>query len=236
MFAKKTLLVAALGCTAAFATTHVDAASIGWNYQGMGGVGLASTDSSGAPSYAQTNWNNHAGAGQAPGATPLNDLVNDSGVATDVDVTSWTQTANTSWRYGETANPDQILLNDAASTDPEIVFSNVNDFTADGYTVVVYYGSNEWDVNGGGTLTVNGNAQTIASNDAFSVTGYVLNDGSNQSNYAVYTGVSGDTLTVTMDAVGNDSISAIQIVEVPEPGSLALLGLGGLMIVRRRRG
>lgn len=46
-------------------------------------------------------------------------------------------------------------------------------------------------------------------------------------------------LTISENAgnVGADAaLKALSITEVPEPGSLALLGLGGLMIARRRRG
>jgi len=44
-----------------------------------------------------------------------------------------------------------------------------------------------------------------------------------------------DTVSPT-SGFGNTHISAYQIRLVPEPGSLALLGLGGLLVARRRRG
>lgn len=221
-----------------FAASNAYAAlpSIGWNMQGVGGVGLNPGDTAGAPGYAQDNWNNHSSAGQAPGSTPFGPLNDDSGTPTGVSVTGWSQSANNSWQYQETATPDQILLNDFANQDPTITFSDVNDFTANGYTVVVYYGNNEF-ANGGGTLDVNGIQQDIKANGAFSATGYVLNtdNGATGSNYAVFTGVSGDVLTVALDSIQNDGISAIQIIAIPEPASIALIGLGGLMMLRRRR-
>ncbi|XAL99122.1 PEP-CTERM sorting domain-containing protein [Phycisphaeraceae bacterium D3-23] len=236
MFGHKTLALATLGLVSTLTAGTASADHIiGWNMVGQQGIALGAGDTAGAPGWEQANWNNHSSSGQGPGSVPLNDLVNSAGGATDVDVVSWSQSTNNSWSYFESATPDQTLLADFADTDPVITFANVNDHAADGYTVIVYYGNNEWNFNGGGTLDVNGSTQTIASNDAFSATGYVLNDGSNQSNYAVFTGISGDTLTVSLDAAGNDGISAIQIVDIPEPGSLALLGLGGLLIVRRRR-
>lgn len=204
---------------------------------GVGGVGVDAADTAGAPAYAQDNWNNHASNFQDPGNVPFS-LSDDSGAATDVEVTSWIhQEASNSWQYGETATPDQALMNDFSARDPQVVFSNVNSFTPDGYTVVVYYGNNEYNFSGPSDLTVNSVTQTIKTNEAFSATGYVMNtdNGESGSNYAVFNGISGDTLTVTMDAPQNDGFSAIQIVAVPEPGSLALLGLGGFAIATRRR-
>jgi uncharacterized membrane protein len=49
------------------------------------------------------------------------------------------------------------------------------------------------------------------------------------------TGVSSDGLTFVGDAIDSSGRSSIFMVTVPTPGALALLGMGGLMGVRRRR-
>jgi len=59
-------------------------------------------------------------------------------------------------------------------------------------------------------------------------------------NYVAYTGLTGSSQTV--DVVGylwtdfaRFNVAGFQIVEVPEPASIALFGFGGLVLLRRRR-
>jgi hypothetical protein len=59
------------------------------------------------------------------------------------------------------------------------------------------------------------------------------------ANYARFSGETAGSLTLTCDALGgNDQwlgIAGFQVVEVPEPGTMALLAIGGLALVRFRR-
>jgi len=53
-------------------------------------------------------------------------------------------------------------------------------------------------------------------------------------NYAVFSGLSGATQTITTDVLGGGGIAAFQIVEIPEPATLVLLSLGGLLLRRKK--
>ncbi len=234
--------------------TAAQAASIGWNFVATGympssGVELDPSEVAGAPGFQQANWNNHhSGGAQAPGETPFS-LVDHNGNATSVVLESFTLTQNNSWAYGgvdANSSPDEKLLNAFADKNPTLVFTGLNSFAPNGYTVVVYYGNNEWwNGNPLSTLTVNGQSQNLRTNDTFANVGYILNNGTatssvdetNRSNYAVFTGVTGDTLTISLTSPVNDGISAVQIIAnpIPEPATLGLMGLGGLLMLRRKR-
>lgn len=230
---------AVLSLIAAAPAAHA-AISIGWNYShsNFGDEDLTPVEIAGAPGFAQANWNNHASGGQGAGATPLNDLIGSDGVATSVDVISWTQSAGNSWHYGgHSSDPNAKLTGGFANTDPVITLGSLNSFTPDGYTVIVYYGNNEF-ANGGGQLNVNGLIQNFQASDSFDNVGFIMNtdDGATDSNYAVFTGVTGDTLTVDMQSIQNDGITGIQIIAVPEPAAIGLLGFGLVAgLLRRRR-
>ncbi|YCM42148.1 PEP-CTERM sorting domain-containing protein [Verrucomicrobiaceae bacterium 227] len=214
------------------------ALSVGWNYQGVGGVGLVATDSAGAPGFEQANWNNHAGAGQGPGATPFENLVESTGAATGMDVVNWTQASANSWQHSETANADQILMNDFADTDVAISFSSIPFET---YDIVVYYGNNEGPSSG--VISVAGIDRSYttgnSASSSFGSVGYLEGTDLNSndpSNYTVFRNVSGESQSIAFTGGANNGVSAIQFVDaVPEPSSTGLLLLGSLAIVLRRK-
>jgi len=108
------------------------------------------------------------------------------------------------------------------------------------YNVYVLFTS---DKNGDythGTLTIGGtdylDGPFNAHGRVTDGTGWVLADGTVYGNYAKVENLSGSSLTVsaTRDQ-GRSPITGVIIEKVPEPSSAALLGLGGLALILRRR-
>jgi hypothetical protein len=239
---RNSLLLAGFTAGLAVSTAH-GATMIGWHYDGNGDDTLAAGDSAGV--YAQTNWNNHAGVGQGPGTTPFA-LNNDDGVASGASVTAWTLSVNNSWNHGyDSPNANEKLMGSFADKNPSITISFLPaDFVTNGYMVVVYYGNNE----GPSTSVVNllGGTDDIASRTIITGTtelagyrdnGFIEETGAltGPSNYTVFTGLNDESFTISFDNDNNNGISAIQIIQVPEPTSLGLAGVGVLMGLMKRR-
>ena len=128
-------------------------------------------------------------------------------------------------------------------------------FTANGYDLIIYSDTDRGPTTSGNARTsvftvteAGGAVSTALTEDDNSAPrtfdgNYVLSDGSgagtNYSNYTVISGLSASAFTLEVDSPngGRGGISGFQIVAtaVPEPTSAALLGLGGLGLVLRRR-
>ena len=134
-----------------------------------------------------------------------------------------------------------------------------SEFTSNGYNIIIYSETDRGGVGVGSTaartsvftIGAGGSTSTILTEDD-NVTGpgttrtfdgsYVQSDGDgagvNYSNYVESGILTADTFTieVTSPNGGRGGISGFQIVAIPEPSSLGLLGLGLLgLAVRRRR-
>lgn len=102
------------------------------------------------------------------------------------------------------------------------------------YDLYVYYNSSS--VTNSQTYTLRG---TTTSLDGYEVAGLddalVESDGTNIANYVVFRGLTGSDVTVDATSAGYVYMNGYQIVEVPEPMTIALLSLGGLALIRRRQ-
>jgi hypothetical protein len=252
---KMLVLLVVLGFAGiACAELNEGVSSIGINMGGgawwTGDFNLDADDQAGVP--VQDHWNNADTSGWGG---PLTDVVDNAGLATTADV-AWSGYTTYYVDNGTSADPRDDAQMMAGYLDKgwgdqpcEITVSNIPYAL---YNVYVYVGSS----NDGATAHVirdNGAEQYSFTNDCkhtdFAPTDYSLTTDTGDlfplANYAVFSNLTGSSVFINLDYVesqpGNSScdqvagIFGVQIVEVPEPMTLTLLGLGGLGLIKRSR-
>lgn len=223
------------------AAASLSAASIGFSFNSdRDNATAVMTSTTVAGVVPSTGWVNTDGGGNATaGATGT--LVN-NGVTVD-----WS--SNGTWNTNNGAgNGDNILMNgyvDAinAGGAAQINLTGLSAMFAGSYDVYVYFGSD----GNGRTGAVAGPGATFDfstfSNqggvEPFPFVQTTSTDGSNpDANYALFSGLTGDAQTFDLiRGSSNSGFHGVQIVGnlIPEPSSCLLIGVGGLLMMRRRR-
>jgi hypothetical protein len=112
------------------------------------------------------------------------------------------------------------------------------------YNVIVYLSSDTDGRTGtvsDGTTTFSFTTMAVAAVDRYNDSNAILTQttdtgsGNPSADYAVFSGLTGNSQTLTMN-IGGGGIAGIQIVDaVPEPGTMALAALGGMSLLFWRR-
>lgn len=181
--------------------------------------------------------------------------INDSGGAgsalnvdsSTIDV-SWV--AHNIWRTNaaNVTGGDQLMRGrwDSGIDGDVITITDINATYAN-YDVIVYYAynqgsSHEFDLSVGGGTAVHiqhGGQNATAGASDLGINNYLTNgpsNGTDPSHWHRFTGLSADSITFNVsNRSGRTGFTGFQIVQVPEPSSAALLGLGGLALILRRR-
>lgn len=196
---------------------------------------LAAGTTAGLTGYVAQNWNNVATATGTVGS--LNQ--DDAGTAT-VSTASVTWGSSGVWGDAAANGDADFSIGDAQLARGYLddggsgVNFDVTGVSYASYTLVLYFST---DTNGGvyNTATVNGSDyNTTGTKSQYNL------DGWDETNSIVITDLSGDLAVDVLprDGANRGSIAGFQIVDttvIPEPSSSALLGLGGLALILRRR-
>ncbi len=219
--------LAALAVTTNAATTSVNFTEGAANQQ------LIATTIAGLD--AQSNWNNTTG--QSGTLAALNDS---DGNATGASVT-WS--SGGMWRDGVAtadANADvgdaQLAhgyLDDHSGGTPQEVVIGVTGISYTTYSLILYYSTDTDGDEYGAALVNGGSYNTTGTKSRY------VNPNWNATNSFTVTGLSGDLNIEVSPRAGatRGSVAGFQIVDttIPEPSSTALLGLGGLALIMRRK-
>lgn len=231
--------------------SSAQAAIVSWSVDQFGTV---ATTSGVAPA---ANWNNTVPSGGSPYVgKAVNDLIDDAGVATTVDISygSWG-----AWRLqdshpgtdGDGTNNKELLngyLNAGpAAWNPSVTASSVaiSQIPYANYNIIVYFSADQAGregsvINGASAFYFSslGAASVAGSNATLTQTTSTTTADYAGASYAVFSGLSGASQTITVQMRDNDEwggIAGFQIVAVPEPSAALLGGLGLMVVLRRRR-
>lgn len=183
--------------------------------------------------------NTHTGS---LGTGTLGDLVDSTGVSAAGTVVTYSSSGawyNTAGTASNEAKLQVGYLDDGAGG-VNISMSNIPYAQYDVYLILASgqgdtYRSLGFDVNGSATGNVD--AYGFLGSDAANTSWTEATD-TTRGNYILVTGQTASTLTIQgqeRNLTERGSIAGFQVVEVPEPSSAALLGLGGLALILRRR-
>lgn len=192
----------------------------------------------GAPGVAEAadNWIDATGP---TGAAPPAGTTTVGGVTINWQSNYYGPVANGNANQNEMMMSGLFAMNAASTNGADGTFITVTglgaEFTGPGYDVHVYFANDTTRTNGvtGFDNASNSVSVETASNDPgnfLTLPGYVLG-----TNYVVLSGFTGSSFTLTRGPTGGvPQVGGIQIESVPEPASMTLLSLGGLLMWRRR--
>lgn len=237
-----TALGLALGVGIA-ATSHAAVISVNFTDSG-GGMGNASADN--IAGVVEAGWWETTSFDGARNDTDPNNLRDSTGAYTGVslshDMPGGWWTAGTTGFNTPTANQNDKMMENYADTwnTHTVTFSNLTGI----YDVYVYAARPEENT-GIGAYSIGSEIIYLKANDltgpfvesGFADPGAAELNADDPGNYIVFRNLDDSTFTLTVSSLGGGvPLNGIQIVAVPEPASVALLGLGGVLVLARRRG
>jgi hypothetical protein len=229
------------------ATAAAQAATVSWNYDRFGTV----SGSAVAGVVPVANWNN------SWPSNPTTDLVDDSGAGTTIDLSytsfnTWSIQGSDPGLDADGSSNSRLLngyLNAGpAGWGPPVTASSItlSQISYANYNIIIYFSADaagrEGQVSNGATtyyFSSLGAPSIAGANATLTQTNSTSNSDYAGANYAVFTGLSGASQTLTVQMRDNDEwggIAGFQVVAVPEPSAALLGGLGLLALLRRRRG